>query len=708
MAASEGSINVHDHGTALEKKYRVQCNYCGKVVSTFFRLKCHLGGVRGDVTPCEHVPQNVSELFRNSLLERKTGSFGNEVGELYSPTLPQKRNRCPNLNSVKQNKHETAQNAGPCVGRHVDMDSAVEDGLSVSASLPNASIGSQTAINSETRKYSVSGEAQKFIARFFYETGVDFGAVNSPSFKRMINATLGHGQVEYSIPSFQELKGCLLQDEVKEMQEYVKKIRHSWASTGCSILLDGWIDEKCRRLVNFFVDCPLGAVYLRSADVTSFMGDVGKLQLLLDGVIEDIGVDNVVQVVSCSTKGWVGDVGKQFMDRCKRVVWTMSASHCIELMLEKIGMIESIRGILTEAKTITRFIYGHETVLNLLKKHTLGHDLIKPSKTRSAMPFMTLENIVSEKEKLKSMFASSEWNTSIWASRTEGKRVGHLVGDHSFWTGAGIALKATMPLVRVLSLINQADKPQVGYIYETMDQVKETIKEELKNKKSQYMPFWQVIDEIWDSHLHSPIHAAGYYLNPSLFYSSDFYSDAEVSFGLLTSIVRLVPDQESQNLISRQLEEYRLARGGFKEGSAFDQRTTISPALWWSHYGRQYPELQRFAIRILSQSCDGALRFGLKRSLAEKLLTTGRNPIEQQRFSDLTFVHYNLQLQQFQSGAKFDIGAEEIDPMDDWIVDKALETASQNGQSSWMNLDFAERAINGEGPSRFQAKKESL
>lgn len=131
-------------------------------------------------------------------------------------------------------------------------------------------------------------------------------------------------------------------------------------------------------------------------------------------------------------------------------------------------------------------------------------------------------------------------------------------------------------------------------------------------------------------------------------------------------------------------------------------------ALWWSRYGRQYPELQRFAIRILSQSCDGALRYRLKRSLAEKLLTTGRNPIEQQRFSDLTFVHYNLQLQQFQSGEKCDIVAEEIDPMNDWIVDEAPETASQNGQSSWMNLDFSETAINGEGPSRFQAKKEPL
>ena len=585
MAASEGSINVHDHGTALDKKYRVQCNYCGKVVSTFFRLKYHLGGVRGDVSPCENVPQNVRELFKNSLLERNTESFGKGVGELYNPTLHRKRNCCPDLNSVKHNKHETTQNAGPCNPRQVDMDSNVKDSLSGSASLPSGSIGSQTAINSETRKYSVSGQAHKLIARFFYETGVDFSAVNAPSFKRMVNATLGHGQVEYSIPSFQELKGWLLQDEVKEMQEYVKKIRHSWASTGCSILLDGWIDEKCRHLVNFLVDCPLGAVYLRSVDVTSFIGDVDKLQLLLDRVIEEIGVDNIVQVVSYSTKGWVGDVGKQFMDRCKRVVWTVSASYCIELMLEKIGMTESIREVLTEAKTITRFIYGHETVLNLLKKHTLGHDLIKPSKIRSATPFMNLENIVSEKQNLKSMFASSEWNTSIWASRTEGKMVGHLVGDHSFWTGAGIALKATLPLVRVLSLINQTDKPQVGYIYETMDQVKETIKEELKNKKSLYVPFWQVIDEIWDTHLHSPIHAAGYYLNPSLFYSSDFYSDAEVSFGLLNSIIRLVPDQGSQDLISRQLEEYRLARGGFKEGSALDPRTTTPPGRTALYFG---------------------------------------------------------------------------------------------------------------------------
>lgn len=707
MASNECSINVHDHGTALDKKkVRVQCNYCGKVVSSFFRLKCHLGGIRGDVTPCENAPQNVEELFRNSLLERKTESFSKEVGTLCSQNLPRKRNCCPDLNSVKHNKQDTTQDGVSSFVRHVDMNSALEANLTDIASLPDGSIGSPTAINAETRKDSLSREPQKCIARFFYETGIDFSAANSPSFKRMINATLGHGQMEYKIPSCQELKGWILQEEVREMQECVRKIRTSWASTGCSILLDGWINEKGRHLVNFLVDCPMGAVYLRSSDVTSFIGDVDKLQLLLEGIIEEIGIDNVVQVVACSTEGWVGDVGKQFKDRCTRVVWTVSASHCIELMLEKIGMIVSISGTLTEAKTITKFIYGHEPVLNLLKKHTLGRDLIMPSKTRAAMPFTTLENIVSEEQNLKDMFASSEWNTSIWASRTEGKRVADLVRGQSFWNGAGIALKATIPLVRVLRLINQADKPQVGYIYETMDQVKETIKEEFNSKKALYMPIWQVIDKIWDAHLHSPIHAAGYYLNPSLFYSNDFCGDPEVAFGLLSSIVRLVQDSRIQDLISKQLEEYRHARDSFEEGSSLRQRTCLPPAQWWSYYGVQCPELQRFAIRILSQNCDGAGRYALKRSLAEKLLTTGRNPIEQRRLHDLAFVHYNLQLQQFLSGMNPDIIPPEIDPMDDWVVNEAVGTASRSVQFSRKKSRRAERTLDGAGPSNREAKKE--
>lgn len=571
-------MNVNNHGVILDaKRSKVQCNYCAKVVSGFFRLKCHLGGIRGDVTPCEKAPANVKELLRNKLLERKRENVGKDVGKLYHPDLPRKRKCSPNLISVEHNTHDTTQNAETYSGNQKDMDPRLLRCTVEHFTVPSGSTDLETPSKDETRQDSTPRKVQKHIGRFFYETATDFSAVNSVSFKKMIDVTFGLSQVEYKIPSSQELKGWILQAELKEMQEYVKNIKKSWVVTGCSILLDGWIDEKGRDLVNILVDCPQGPIYLRSYDISSFIGNSEALQLLMEGIIEEVGIDNVIQVVAYSTTGWAGGVGKQFMDRCKGVFWTVSASHCIDIMLEKIGTIDFIRKILDRVKIITKFIHGHSTVLELWKKHAFGHNLVKPSKIRSATPFMTLENIVSEKQKLQEMFASSEWNLSAWASHAMGKRVADLVGKHAFWIEAELVLKATMPLVRVLSLILKAEKPLVGYIYETMDQAKETIKEELKNKKSLYMLIWQVIDEIWDNYLHSPLHAAGYYLNPSLFYSSDFYGDAEVAFGLLCCIVRMVKDQKSQDLISKQLDEYGRAKGGFQKGSAVDQRTITPP-----------------------------------------------------------------------------------------------------------------------------------
>jgi hypothetical protein len=135
----------------------------------------------------------------------------------------------------------------------------------------------------------------------------------------------------------------------------VKEISRSWASTGCSVLLDGWVDEKGRNLVSFVVECPVGPTYLRSADVSAIIDDVNALQLLLEGVIEEVGIDNVVQNVAFSTLGWAGLVGEQFMQRSWRVFWCVSASHCIELMLEKFRAMDSIRSVLEKTNIIAKF-----------------------------------------------------------------------------------------------------------------------------------------------------------------------------------------------------------------------------------------------------------------------------------------------------------------------------------------------------------------
>lgn len=112
---------------------------------------------------------------------------------------------------------------------------------------------------------------------------------------------------------------------------------------------------------------------------------------------------------------------------------------------------------------------------------------------------------------------------------------------------------------------------------------------------------------------------------------------------------------------------------------------------WWSHYGGQYPELQQFATRILSQTCVGASKYRLNRSLAERLLLRGTSPIEQHTLADLAFVHYNLQLGS--QHKKYDLLADEVDPMDDWVVDGAMEV---------------EGASDDRSPSLFQVKLERV
>ena len=58
------------------------------------------------------------------------------------------------------------------------------------------------------------------------------------------------------------------------------------------------------------------------------------------------------------------------------------------------------------------------------------------------------------------------------------------------------------------------DKPIMGYVYEAMDLTKEAIKGRYGDEEAMYMPLWDIIDAYWDRKLHSPLHAARYFLNP--------------------------------------------------------------------------------------------------------------------------------------------------------------------------------------------------
>ena len=89
----------------------------------------------------------------------------------------------------------------------------------------------------------------------------------------------------------------------------------------------------------------------------------------------------------------------------------------------------------------------------------------------------------------------------------------------------------------------------MGYIYEGMDRVKEAIRAKYVGFEEKYGPLWDIIDRRWQNQLHSPIHAAAYYLNLAYHFRDDFKADEEVLSGLYTVIGKMANTNATNTLL---------------------------------------------------------------------------------------------------------------------------------------------------------------
>ena len=84
-----------------------------------------------------------------------------------------------------------------------------------------------------------------------------------------------------------------------------------------------------------------------------------------DEVIEEVGVQNVVQVITDNASNYVA-AGRMLEEKHPTIWWTPCAAHCLDLMLEDIGKVDWVKKIVDQAKSITRYIYNHTWVLTLV------------------------------------------------------------------------------------------------------------------------------------------------------------------------------------------------------------------------------------------------------------------------------------------------------------------------------------------------------
>lgn len=99
----------------------------------------------------------------------------------------------------------------------------------------------------------------------------------------------------------------------------------------------------------------------------------------------------------------------------------------------------------------------------------------------------------------------------------------------------------------------------------------------------------------------------------------------------------------------------------------------FSLASWWQQHGVNCLELQRIAVRILSQTCSS---FGCAHnwSIHDQINEQRQNRLAQKRLNEAVYVHYNLRLRERQIRKRSSnlVSLESVvqeDLLYDWIVE---------------------------------------
>uniref|UniRef100_A0A5B7C0P4 BED-type domain-containing protein n=1 Tax=Davidia involucrata TaxID=16924 RepID=A0A5B7C0P4_DAVIN len=681
-------------------RVQLKCIYCGKIFKGggIHRIKEHLAGQKGNASTCLRVQPDVRLLMQESLngvvvKKRKKQKIAEEISNFNPSTseIDTFPTQC-GLNTEVEllAVPDTVEPSSTLLGNREEGTSNKGGGRkkkgrvrkASQSTTPNAIVANSIiAINSK----KANNQVYMAIGRFLYDVGLPLDAVNSVYFQPMVDAISSQG-AGFVAPSYHDLRSWILKNSVQEVRSNVDQCMGTWVKTGCSVLVDEWISEKGKTLINFSVHCPEGTMFFKSVDISDAKNSTDALYELLREVVEEVGVRNVLQVVTNSEERYVV-AGKRLTETFHSVFWTPSAACCIDLMLADFRELEWINTILEKAKSISRFIYNHGFVLNMMRRYTFGIDLVDLGVSRFATDFITLRRMGNIKHNLQSMVTSEEWMECSYSKKQGGLAMLDYIGSQQFWSSCTSIVRLTDPLLRLLRIVRSEKRPAMGYVYAGIYRAKETIKKELVDKKD-YLVYWNIIDHRWEQLQRNPLHAAGFYLNPKFFYGTEGDIHLHIRSLVYDCIEKLVPDTKIQDKIVKETTSYHNAAGDFGRKMAIRARDSLLPAEWWSTYGGGCPNLARLAIRILSQTCS---LIGCKPNQIPEQIQKTKNFLEHQRLSDLLFVQNNLRLRQMvwknkEQDAVDPISYENIDIVEDWVTEKEL-CSDDFGSSDWMTVD---------------------
>jgi len=208
--------------------------------------------------------------------------------------------------------------------------------------------------------------------------------------------------------------------------------------------------------------------------------------------------------------------------------------------------------------------------------------------------------VVEQKIALISFVCNEEWVNFPLSRLKGGKLIEKAIFNEMFWSCAKKIISICEPIVQILRMAD-SNAACMGFVYEGMDRVRERISLISKNDSSIYNPIWRIMEKRWCM-LHMPLHATGLILAPNYFHVP---KDRDIMEGFYNFMEMMYYDPEIQYQIRIQSISYRQGTShAFTTARALRDmhHPEATPSESWFLHGYETPQLQKFAVRVLSHN----------------------------------------------------------------------------------------------------------
>lgn len=376
--------------------------------------------------------------------------------------------------------------------------------------------------------------AKQAFARALYACGIPFNVLRNPFMHEALQsiAQAGyHNGGTFAPPSYEEVRGPLLEAEVKLVDEDLSRLLEKDRATyGIVITADGWTNVQSRPIINVMSVCMGRAKFETAIDCTGHIKTGEFIAEVVGKVIEGLGAERVVGVVMDGAKN-CGTAMRLLKERWPHLCTSVCTAHVIDLAFEDIGKIDWVKSLVRQGQEVVNYVTLHERPLSVFRKYsTLA--LQKHVPTRFGTNYIELKRLIAVLPALRQSVYDTSW--AEYAKSGSGRyaaaeaNVRGTILSEEWERDVKAFLKVLEPLFALLMKVD-GNVPIVGKVYygwfNTIQVVKELFLDGL-------LPF-EVREQIeavlrkrWDDAI-KPVHGCGYVLEPE-HRTDDWWSIEEV------------------------------------------------------------------------------------------------------------------------------------------------------------------------------------